>query len=125
MRRGLVIGKFMPIHQGHIALINFAASCCDELIVSMSFTNHDPIEGDLRFSWIKEIFSNQSRIHIHKINDDFDNDTLSLEERTRLWASRMREVYPPIDIVISSEHYGEPFAKNLGAEYLVFDIERK
>jgi HTH-type transcriptional repressor of NAD biosynthesis genes len=34
MIRGLVIGKFMPVHNGHIALINFAASQCDELIVS-------------------------------------------------------------------------------------------
>jgi HTH-type transcriptional repressor of NAD biosynthesis genes len=125
MKRGLVIGKFMPIHQGHIALINFAASRCDELIVSMSFTDDDPINGDLRFSWIKEIFSNQPHIHIHKIKDDFDNDALPLEERTKQWADRTREVYPPIDIIISSEHYGEPFAKNLGVENSVFDIERK
>mgnify|MGYP003834889701 CR=1 FL=1 len=33
MKRGLVIGKFMLVHKGHIALINFAASQCDELIV--------------------------------------------------------------------------------------------
>jgi HTH-type transcriptional regulator, transcriptional repressor of NAD biosynthesis genes len=31
MKRGLVIGKFMHIHNGHIALIDFAASQCDEL----------------------------------------------------------------------------------------------
>ncbi|HPM30492.1 MAG TPA: AAA family ATPase [Chryseolinea sp.] len=125
MKRGLVIGKFMPLHNGHNALINFAAAQCDELIVSMSFTEIDPIHADLRFSWMKEAFSNQPKIQIHKIIDDFDDDTLPLEERTKHWAKRMREVYPEIHVVVSSEHYGEPFAKNLNAEYVTFDIERK
>ncbi len=125
MKRGLVIGKFMPIHQGHIALINFAASQCDEVIVSMSFTDQDPIPGDGRLSWIKEVFHNQSNIHIHKIKDDFDDDTLPLKERTRIWADRMREVYPTVHLVISSESYGETFAENLKAGNVLFDIERK
>src|SRR5436853_130429 len=62
MKRGLVIGKFMPIHNGHIALINFAAAQCDELIVSMSFTPHDPINAELRFIWIQQIFQIQPNI---------------------------------------------------------------
>src|SRR6478736_1205348 len=118
MKRGLVIGKFMPIHQGHIALIKFAAAHCDELIVSMSYTNSDPIDGNVRFLWIKEIFKDQPQILVHKIKDDFDNDALPLEQRTRIWADRMREVYPAIHLVISSELYGEWFAKNLNAENL-------
>ncbi len=125
MKRGLVIGKFMPIHQGHIALINFAATQCDELIVSMSFNEMDPINGDLRFSWITEIFKGQSKIKVHKIIDDFDDEALPLEKRTKIWANRMREVYPSIDTVISSELYGESFAKNLKAQPILFDIERK
>jgi HTH-type transcriptional repressor of NAD biosynthesis genes len=125
MKRGLVIGKFMPIHLGHIALINFAASQCDELIVSMSCANNDVIDGDLRFSWIKEIFKDQQKIHLHKIKDDFDDDTLALDQRTKRWAQRMREVYPSIDLVVSSEPYGESFAKNLGAVHFMFDNERK
>src|SRR6187551_2644418 len=91
----------------------------------MSFTDHDPIDGDLRFSWIKEIFTNQPGIRIYKIKDDFDNDALPIEERTKLWANRIREGYPPVDVIISSEHYGAPFAKNLGVECIVFDMERK
>ncbi|MEO7992552.1 MAG: AAA family ATPase [Chryseolinea sp.] len=125
MKRGLVIGKFMPVHQGHIALINFAASQCDELIVSMSFTDNDVIDGDLRFSWIKEIFKDQQKIHLYKINDDFDDDTLALDQRTKRWAQRMREIYPSINLIVSSEPYGESFAKNLGAEHFMFDGERK
>lgn len=125
MKRGLVIGKFMPIHNGHIALINFAASQCDELIVSMSFTPADKIDPVLRFEWIKEIFKDQFKVKPAIISDDFDDETLPLNERTNAWAIRMREVYPKIDILFSSEFYGAPFASNLQAEHILFDEPRK
>jgi HTH-type transcriptional repressor of NAD biosynthesis genes len=125
MKRGLVIGKFMPIHNGHIALINFAASHCNELIVSMSFTPGDKIDPVLRFKWINEIFKDQPNIKPAIIVDDFDDETLPINERTNIWAIRMREVYPKIDILFSSEFYGESFAFNLQAEHTLFDEPRK
>ncbi len=125
MKRGLVIGKFMPLHHGHIALIEFAAAHCDELIVSMSYNSEDVIPGELRLSWINEIFNNQPKVKVFSIADDFDREDLPLTERTQIWAGRMRKAYPPIDLVFSSEEYGVPFAKNLGAEHKSFDPGRK
>ena len=52
----------MPLHLGHIALIRFAATQCDEMIVSMTYKSNDPIDGELRFSWIKEYFKNDQKI---------------------------------------------------------------
>lgn len=115
----------MPIHNGHIALIHFAAAHCDELIVSMSFTPSDKIDPVLRFEWIKCIFKNQPNIKPAIIPDDFDDETLPLDERTKIWAIRMREVYPKIDVLFSSEFYGDPFAINLQAEHILFDEPRK
>jgi len=125
MKRGLVIGKFLPIHEGHVALIRFAAAHCDELIVSMSSTPHDPIEPALRLSWIKTIFQEDPSIKPAMILDDFDDDSLPLLERTKVWADFIRRTYLPIDIVFSSEAYGAPFAHHLGAEHVSFDAERK
>jgi len=56
--------------------------------------------------------------------DDFDDESLSLPERTRIWAAFIRRTYPPIDILFSSEPYGAPFAGNLGAEHVLFDEAR-
>jgi HTH-type transcriptional regulator, transcriptional repressor of NAD biosynthesis genes len=125
MKRGLVIGKFLPIHNGHIALINFAASQCDEVIVSMSYTDQDPISADLRFSWINEIFKDRPTIKPAMIRDDFDNEQLPLPERTKKWSEVIGGAYPPIDVLISSETYGEPFALNHGIKHISFDAERK
>ncbi len=124
MKRGLVIGKFMPLHKGHIALIEFAAANTDELIVSMSYTERDPIDPMLRMAWIKSQFNNNPHVKVCSIQDDFDDESLALPERTAIWAKKMNEVYPPINVLFSSEPYGEPFAKNLGVTHKVFDIGR-
>lgn len=123
--RGLVIGKFMPLHLGHVALIRFAASQCDEVIVSMSFKPDDPIEGSLRFLWIREFFKNEPNIKPAISVDDFDNEALPMDERTKLWAAFIKKRFPPVNILFSSEKYGEPFAKNLGVTHVMFDSERK
>ena len=43
MKKGLIIGKFMPPHEGHRALIEFAASRCDTLTVLVGALKHEPI----------------------------------------------------------------------------------
>ena len=121
MKRGLVIGKFMPVHTGHLALISFAAGKCDELIVSMSYTEDDVIPATKRFQWLKELLADKSNTTCYLIKDDFDDESLPLAERTKLWAKKMNTVYPPFDVVFSSEAYGAPFAQNLGALHVSFD----
>jgi HTH-type transcriptional regulator, transcriptional repressor of NAD biosynthesis genes len=122
--RGLVIGKFMPIHNGHLALIRFAASQCDELIVSLSFTPADPILGSMRFSWLQQIFKDDLKIKPALVEDNFDDESLPLTHRTKVWADFIRKTYPPIDVVFGSEQYGESFASNLGARHRLFDLHR-
>ncbi|MGC3948483.1 MAG: AAA family ATPase [Chryseolinea sp.] len=125
MSRGLVIGKFMPIHKGHVALVEHACSHCDEVIVSMSFTPADPIPGDLRFEWVRAALAHLPKAKPFMVLDDFDDDTLSLEERTKVWSEFIIRTYPPVDVVISSEEYGPPFARHLGVRHLFFDADRR
>lgn len=124
MRRGLVIGKFMPIHQGHIALIQFASTQCDELIVSMSYTEQDPVPHQLRYSWIQNIFQNDPKIKPALVRDDFDDDSLPWPDRTKQWASFLLGRYGKVDVVVSSEEYGLFLAKHLNAIHISFDSLR-
>jgi len=124
MKRGLVIGKFMPLHLGHIALIRFAAAQCDELIVSLSYTLHDPIDFNLRFFWIRQVLSDQPHIKPEILLDDFDNESLSLSHRAKIWAAIIKMRFPSIDLLFSSEEYGESFAARLGVPSIVFDMQR-
>lgn len=122
--RGLVIGKFMPVHAGHLALLDFAQTKCDELIVSMSYTSADPIDASLRIQWLTEIFKNNPKVSVKSIVDDFDESSLPWDKRTRIWANVITKVYPKIDVLISSEEYGEYFAGHLGAKHIMFDQDR-
>jgi HTH-type transcriptional regulator, transcriptional repressor of NAD biosynthesis genes len=125
MKRGLVIGKFMPLHEGHITLIRFAINHCDELIVSMSYKEDDPIPGAKRFSWLKEIFQHDQRIHPQLVVDDFDDDSLPWIERTKVWADFLLGRYGKIDVIFSSEEYGSLLADHLKATHISFDNSRK
>jgi HTH-type transcriptional repressor of NAD biosynthesis genes len=121
MTRGLIIGKFLPPHKGHLALIEFAAKQCDKLIVSMSDAADDPIDAALRLSWLKQL----TTARVESLRDDFDRPELPLDARTKIWAAAITKAYGKIDKVFSSEEYGEPFAKNLGALHVSFDQSRK
>lgn len=125
MIRGLVIGKFLPVHKGHLALISFAARQCDELIVSMSDAEHDPIDAQVRLGWLKKLTAFWPQVRIASLKDDFDRIDLPLSERTKVWAGVINKAYGRIDKVFSSEAYGGPFAKNLGAANVEFDRARQ
>jgi len=114
----------MPLHAGHIALIEFGRQHCDELIVSMSYTPVDPINGTLRFGWIREIFQPDPGIIPAISLDDFDNNRLPTYQRTKIWADFLKKRFPPIDLLFSSEAYGDSLAGHLGARHLPFDLTR-
>lgn len=125
MIRGLVIGKFLPVHKGHLALISFAARQCDEVIVSMSDAATDTIDPNLRLGWLKQLTSQWSNVRIERITDDFDAPELPLQQRTKIWADVINRTYGTIDKVFSSEEYGDSFAENLSAIHVEFDRDRK
>ena len=124
MKQGLVIGKFMPLHRGHIALINFAASHCDEVIVSMSYTTNDPISPHLREEWIKEVFQDNRKISVQAVIDDFDRADLPWSERIKIWAQFVKTKFPSLTTIISSEEYGSLLAEQLGISHISFDPPR-
>ncbi len=121
----MIIGKFMPVHYGHMSLIDFAVAHCDELLVSMSYTDADPIHPEVRFEWLKEIYKDTAHIKIERVKDDFDDESLPLHDRIRVWADVIKKRFPKIDIVFSSEPYGQPLATHLEAQSVSFDPERK
>ena len=68
-RRGLVVGKFSPLHRGHEALIHRAQDSCDELIIiSYSKPEFAGCEARRREQWLAELYPNARRF---VVTDDF------------------------------------------------------
>ena len=124
MKKGLVFGKFMPFHKGHLALIDFALLQCERLIVSMSYTPADPIPSEIRFQWLHQIFDNNPRIELFQAIDDIPDEGLAIYEATKLWADFIRQTFSDIESVFCSEAYGIPLAEHLGLPVVFFDRER-
>src|SRR5690349_19248993 len=62
-KRGLVVGKFSPLHHGHEMVINRALELCREvLIISYSNPEFPGCEADRREQWLAELFPQTRRI---------------------------------------------------------------
>ena len=51
---GFVLGKFYPLHRGHIHLIESANKQVDKLIVIIGSLKSESISGDIRYTWLKK-----------------------------------------------------------------------
>ena len=128
MKRGLVIGKFMPLHFGHIELIQYAKNFCDEVVVLVCVEDNEPI-GDIRFDWVSNYFKNRydNKIKpiLFKFNEkDLSTSSVASQDISKAWSEAILKLNLGIDIIISSEEYGEYVAKYMNIEYQNYDIGR-
>lgn len=121
------MGKFMPVHKGHLALIDFAATRCDELNVLLCHHAAEPIAGTQRMRWLEEILAGRQNINLIDIGYNPKELTDSSEangEYAKAWAAKVKTVLPKVAVFFSSEAYGDAFAKHLGATHVPFDKAR-
>ena len=127
MKTGLVLGKFMPLHNGHIALIEFAIKYCDELIVLICASNTEPIHGSQRLDWVTETFKLNIKIKPLLLSYDesiLPNTSESSRAISEIWANSLKDYLPSIDIFFASEAYAAYMGEFLNCEYKTFDIPR-
>ncbi len=131
-RRGLVVGKFCPLHLGHMHLIAAAIGHCDEvLVISYTKPGFPRCNRAAREDWIARLFPDVAKLVI---------DDASLAQRCR-----ERGITPPmalplndapdevhreftawlcwalcsttVDAVFTSEDYGDGFAQALSRHF--------
>jgi HTH-type transcriptional regulator, transcriptional repressor of NAD biosynthesis genes len=127
MRKGLVLGKFMPFHQGHAWLIDFSRQHCDFLYVLVCATSAEPITGSTRFDWVKEHYATDPSVKVilFEYNDSIlPNTSESSAIVSSKWAAYLSTSYPDVDVFFSSEPYGDHVASHMGIEHIPFDIPR-
>ncbi|GAB2573346.1 AAA family ATPase [Spirosoma areae] len=125
MTTGLVFGKFMPVHTGHLALIEFARKQCDQLIVSMTVTPDDSIPPEIRLHWLTTLLAPYANIEVVAESNEFHDPTLPLWEATKLWAAFIRRRFPDVSVFFASEEYAIPLAYHSGLRYVAFDPARQ
>lgn len=121
--RGLILGKFLPPHLGHDYLFQFARGWVDELVIVVASLRHEPIAGELRHAWVRELAPYARVVHHTQENPSYPEEHPDFWE---LWSSSLRRLVPePLDLVFSSEDYGEELARRLGARHIPVDPGRE
>lgn len=126
--KGLVLGKFMPPHNGHLHLINTAAEQCDKVFIMVCSLKNEPINGILRFNWLKHIYEDQKNIEIVHCTDENPQKPEECESLdtfyTDYWVPSVWERVKDLDVIFTSEEYGDEFASYLGIKHILVDINR-
>jgi NadR type nicotinamide-nucleotide adenylyltransferase len=113
---GVVIGKFLPPHRGHRHLIETALSQCHRVVVIVCGKPTDPIPGEVRAAWLREL---TPAAKVMLIDDRYDeNDSRIWAENTIRWLGRAPAA------VFTSESYGDAYAAHLGCVHVSVDPAR-
>lgn len=125
MKIGLVLGKFMPLHAGHLALIRFAAARCDFLYVLLCYNDAtEPIAGATRWAWLQAELADEPTISIGYTDVDLPNTSVSSRAVSAVWTDYLKTRFTDVTTFFSSEPYGKYVADYWGIAYENFDIAR-
>lgn len=117
-KRGFILGKFMPMHTGHMALIEYGKSMVDELTILVCTLEKEPILGDLRFKWVKESFPNLNVVHV---TDNVPSYPHEHPDFWDYWMEIFRKYLPMgMEVFICGEEYGIEVASRLSIESEIF-----
>lgn len=122
MKRGFLLGKFLPPHAGHVFLCRTAARLCDQLTVLVCSLPDDPIPGEKRFAWMKELLPDVRVVHHDRPVPQEPRDH---PDFWSIWKGICQKAHPdPIELVFGSEPYVNRLAEELGARPLIVDAAR-
>ena len=122
-KTGFVLGKFCPLHKGHMFLIDTALSHVEQLYIVVDNIMDDVISVDKRIQWVKKEYPEAIVLtQTHSL----PQDPSETPEFWNIWRETLRALLPErIDVVFASETYGERLAKELKAEFFMVDSERQ
>lgn len=123
-KSGVVIGKFMPLHKGHIYLIEFAKNFVDDLTVLVDNLPDglDTMTLTERTAIVQKTFPN---ITVKGIDVPTYQDPSESPDFWECWKDYIiRNVGKKPDYIIGSMDYIKPLAEVIGCEYIMIDKNR-
>jgi HTH-type transcriptional regulator, transcriptional repressor of NAD biosynthesis genes len=106
----------MPPHQGHLCVVDFARHYVDRLTVVIATLDDDPIPGELRSHWMRELFPG---VQVVQLTDANPQSPQEHPEFWKIWRESLaRVVEGKVDWVFGLATHGERLAQELGAQFL-------
>ncbi|MBU3974038.1 MAG: AAA family ATPase [Alphaproteobacteria bacterium] len=119
---GLVLGKFMPPHAGHLFLCDFARAACDRLTILVCSLPGDAMPGERRAAWMRELYPDCRVIWCNEI---VPQEPAECPDFWPIWREVVARHVGRVDAVFASEDYGHRLAAELGARFIPCDPLRE
>jgi HTH-type transcriptional regulator, transcriptional repressor of NAD biosynthesis genes len=128
-KNGLVLGKMYPPTKGHLHLIESALKEAETVHVVVCFNSTQDISGKDRTYIIRNSFKHTKRVKIYQLCDDgkpqSDKECDTLDEFYAHWVPAVHDTVRDMDVVFTSEEYGDDFGRYLGIDHVMIDLHRK
>lgn len=131
---GLIVGKFFPPHAGHEYLIRTALELCGRVSVLVLAASSEPLPMEWRARRLRECFPGCEELRVVAALDDvpvdYDDEAIWRAHvdvmRRALTGDAAAHDEPelPVDVVFSSEEYGDTLARWFGARHVCLDRGR-
>ena len=130
-RRGLVVGKFCPLHRGHMLVIDTALRCCESvLVVSYTLPGFPGCDRSARETWLATLYPEVDRLVIDEASLALlcaargiaplpfpaDDAPDAVQRAFTAWLCASVQGLA-IDAVFTSEDYGDGFAAAMSAHF--------
>ena len=122
MSHGLVLGKFLPYHAGHAHLIRTARAQVDALTVLVCSIEREPIPGGHRYQWVRTAHPDCRVVHVGEEVPQAPEDDAAFWP---IWTDLIRRYAGAVDVVFTSESYGEELGARIGARAVCVDPTRR
>ncbi|MHA3916097.1 AAA family ATPase [Halovulum sp. GXIMD14793] len=113
MTTGIILGRFMPLHEGHCTLIRTGLNLVDRLVLVLATSDVDPIPADMRQAWLGAVFPQTDVIKHHC-------GATSLPTDDPAWADILSGL-AQADYLIGSEAHIKPLAQAIAAQHFILD----
>lgn len=126
-KQGFVFGKFMPMHYGHIHMIETAIKNCEHVTILVCSLQSEPIPGFLRYQWMCTYFNPKfnSNVTVGYVTDEVPQYPHEHPDFWNIWTALFKRNIPAdTDVVFTSEDYGYEVAARLGIRHEIVDIDR-
>ncbi|MBP5387881.1 MAG: AAA family ATPase [Prevotella sp.] len=120
---GFVLGKFCPLHRGHMLLIQRALNVCDLVYVVVDNIMDEVIPVKQRMQWVKHQYPTSVVLtQSHPLPQDPSETPFFWD----IWREELLRLLPQsVDAVFASEPYGARLAKELSADFVMVDSGRQ
>lgn len=132
MAKGFIVMTALPPTQGHLALIEWAATMSrslglNQLIVLVDGRPGEPIPVYERITDLASAVAHRYGVYVTGWEKDMPNQPKEHHDFWGIWQSQLYKefgTFDPDDVVFSSEDYGAPLARVLGCRHLRFTSNR-